>query len=714
MTGGHAVREDGTGMVAPLWWQRRRYGVMVHASLATVPGWAPIGADPAWYRAHVDPGVSDVLLNPSPLVETVSHHADRWAHIESFDDFFPFLTFDEFDADEWAGLARDAGMGYAVMTAKFHDGLCWWDAPATDRTVMHDGPARNVLAEFAAACERADLVFGTSYSLLDWADERYPGGDYVDDVVHPQILDLIGRYGTKMLWGDGHWGAGGEHWRSDELVAKARAIDPEIIVNDRWWAADADVRTFEQRVPDDIMASPFEVRRALGRGIGYNRTEPDEHLLAPGDIVALLTEVVAKGGHLVLSVAPDATGRIPDAHAERLRAAGGWVRRHTELIGDGRPWRDWGDDDCRYIDVDGVLHAIDVSGRGRFGALRRADGAVRTIRTLDGVDMQFEQTDHGVTLERGPRRQSRLPVVYRVELDDLPEAPIELFPGTAPPAIELARLLDDARPGSIVQLGDGRYVGPARVPDGVTVRGLGPHRTTIDGMESAAVVLGDRSRLEHCTVRGGGERIAWLPKSVVSIAGDDACLLGCRVEGHITITGDRSRVTSCRASGITSDGADAVTISRSSFCGMQWDCAVDLTGGTGHVVDGTEFHRVLQAVRLAGTIGAEIRGNDIHARWWGIQLIDTEGSMVFGNSITDTMRAVDVDGGTLAQVTGNAVHDGDSGCLVQRGASDAEVTGNHWERCRVGLLAWDSGRVRHHGNAAVDLLEPDAAAVVGP
>ena len=701
-------------MGPPLWWQRRRFGVMFHASLATVPGWAPIGADPAWYRAHTDPSVRDVLLHPSPLVETVAHHADRWSHVEHFADFFPFLTFDEFDPDEWAGLARDAGMGYAVMVAKYHDGLCWWDAPGTDRTVLHDGPARNVLGEFAAACERADLVFGTSYSLLDWADERYPGCEYVDEIVHPQVLDLVQRYGTKMLWGDGHWGAGGDHWRSDELVAAARAIDPEIIVNDRWWAGDADVRTFEQRVPDDIMTTPFEGRRGLGRGIGHNRAEPDEHLLSPGGIVALLTEVVAKGGHLLLCIAPDANGRVPESHAERLRAAGGWVRRHTELIGSGMPWHTWGDDDCRYIVVDDVVHAIDVSGRGRFAALDRSEGTVRAIRTLDGTEMLFEQDDHGVTLERGPRRQSRLPVVYQVDLDEVPEAPIELFPGGTTAAIELAPLLDGARPGAIVQLGDGRYVGPARIPDGVTVRGLGPHRTTIDGLESAAVVLGTRSRLEHCSVRGAGDRIAWLPRFVVSITGDQACVLGCHIDGHVEITGNGARVTSCRASGVVSNGADAVTISRSSFRGMQWDCAVDLTGGSGHVIDGGEFRRVLQAIRLTGTIGAEVRGNEIHARWWGVQLIDTEGSMVFGNSIADTMRAVDVDGGTLAQVTGNAVHDGDSGCLVQRGASDAEVTGNHWERCRVGLLAWDAGRVRHHDNAMVDLLEPDAQVIVGP
>ena len=76
-------------------------------------------------------------------------------------------------------------MGYTVFVAKHHDGLCWWDAPGTDRTVLNDGPGRNVLAEYAAACERSGLVFGTYYSLLDWGDDRYPSDDYVDRVLHP-------------------------------------------------------------------------------------------------------------------------------------------------------------------------------------------------------------------------------------------------------------------------------------------------------------------------------------------------------------------------------------------------------------------------------------------------------------------------------------------------------------------------------------------------
>ncbi len=455
--------------------------------------------------------------------------------------------------------------------------------------------------------------------------------------MHPHVLDLVERYGSKMLWGDGHWGAGGDHWRSDELLDRARAIDPEIMTNDRWWATGGGVRTFEQRVPDDIVTTPFEVRRGIGRGIGYNRAETADHLLSPGEIVGLLTEVVAKGGHLLLCVAPDALGRIPELHAERLRAAGGWVRRHTELIATGRPWRTWGDDDCRYIDVDGALHAIDVGGRGRFRALTRADGPVVSITTLDGITMSYEQDDRGVTLERGPRGPSKLPVVYRIDLQAPPEAPIELFPVAMTAPTELAPLLDGAPKGSIVQLGDGRYVGPARIPAGVTVRGLGPDRTTIDGLESAAVVLGAGARLEHCAVRGAGERIVWLPKVVISAPGDASCLLGCHVDGHIEITGHGVKITSCRATGVVSNGADRVTVSRSTFTGMQWDCAIDVTGGAGHVIEGSEFRRVLQAIRLTGTVGAEVRTNQINARWWGVQLIDTEGSMVFGNSIARTM-----------------------------------------------------------------------------
>ena len=53
----------------------------------------------------------------------------------------------------------------------------------------------------------------------------------------------------------------------------------------------------------------------------------------------------------------------------------------------------------------------------------------------------------------------------------------------------------------------------------MTVRGLGPARTTIDGHDGQALSVGRDAHLEHCTVRGGGPRIVWLPKIAAVLSG---------------------------------------------------------------------------------------------------------------------------------------------------------------------------------------------------
>lgn len=687
----------------PAWWERRRFGLMIQANLASVPAWAPVGEYAEWYQAHSQADLPDVLLHPSPMVETLGHHRRNWPHVESHADFLPYLTFDRYDPDEWTELAEAAGMGYVVMVAKHHDGLCWWDAPNTDRTVLTGGPRRNVLGELAVACDRAGLVFGTYYSLLDWGDTRYPGVRYVDEVVHPHMLDLVERYGSQMLWGGGHWGAGGGHWRSDELIAAARRVRPDLLVNDRWWSDGPGVREFEYQLPDRILDESWEARRGLGGSFGYNRAERPDTLLSGSGVVALLTEVVAKGGHLALSVGPDASGRIPDALANPLREAGSWVSDHADLIGRGRPWQTWGDDACRYLDLDGELHAIDTTGGGSFADLGRAAGTVTTVVAADGAAVDFDQHDDGLVLARRRRSGGGLPAVYRVLIEAPPPAPIELFPPASPDPVELAPLLADTRPGDVVRLGAGTYSGPAIVPDDVTIRGLGADRTRIRG----SVVVGRAARIEHCTVEPASDRIAWLPLVSVRLAGPASGLLGCRVDGHVEVTADDARVTSCTLTGVVARDCDRLHVSRSTLRGMQWDCAVDVTDGHGHVVESCDVADVLVAVRLRRTVAAVVRGNRLRARWWGVQLVDTEATQVSGNAVERTMRAVDVDGGTLAEVTGNAVRDGDSGCVVQRGASACMVTGNRWERCRTGLVADDAVDLRHHRNDCVDLTEDD-------
>jgi alpha-L-fucosidase len=728
-------------MTMPAWWGARKFGLLIEASAATVPAWAPIGGDASWYRSHLGEGVDDEGVHPSPMVEVLAHHRDRWGHIERYDDFVPLLRFERFDAEAWAELTRASGAGYVVHVSKHHDGWAWWDAPGTTRRMTDDGPQRNVVAEFAAACERNDIVFGTSYSLLDWADRRSGDKAYADEVLHPQVLDLVDRYGTTLLWGDGQWNHDAGHWKTAELMSAVRAIDPEIVINDRWWASASDVpdgapeivATFDRSVPDEIQSAPWELRTSIGTGFGHNRGDHPEHHLTGFEIVDLLTEVVAKGGHLLLSVSPTADGTISELQTAPLRDAGTWIRRHAALLADAAPWNVWGDARVRYFATGEDVTVIDIANAGTFSAFDPDDFQVSAVTRI-GDDGELAVTwihdENGLTVlspaDDHARSADRIGIAaYRVTSTPT-EPAFELFPAIEPVPTPLAPLLADARPGDIVQLGDGRYVGPVVVPTGVTLRGFGPQRTTITTIASPAnagptiippgpiLTLGRGSRVEHLSIVGqsiGSNRFA---RPLVAMSEPSASLLGVTIGGSVAVAADDVLIRASTAQGVIATDADRLHVSRCHFIGNQWDVGVELLGGGGHQIESNEFAGHLCAVRLDATTGSTVRGNMITARWWGVHLRGCESSRVTGNRLRDTMRAVDVDGGTEVTVDGNAVVNGDSGCVVQRGASQCDVYGNHWERCRVGLLIWGDVVLHHQDNAASGLHDEDGSLLVGP
>lgn len=745
------LRETPPSMGMPDWWNTSRLGLLVQTTAAAVPAWAPIGQSAEWYRAHLGEEVDDVVVHPQPLVETLAHHRDRWGHIEQYDEFVPLLTFENFDAEDWARLARDAGAGSSIFTAKHHDGWSWWDSPNSARRLTEHGPRRNVLAEYAAACERNDLTFGVSYSLLDWGDVRYPSDDYVTDVLHRDVLDLVERYGASMLWGDGHWGHDAGQWRTSELLRAVWASDPSVVFDDRWRASHADVpngrpglvTTFEHDCPTDITPGPWELTRSISLSAGHNRTERRQHHMSGLDIVSLYTEVVAKGGNLLLGVGPAADGTIPELQTGPLTEAGTWIRRFADVVAPSTPWTSWGDSGTRLLAEHGVTSSapgtilgIDIAGKRRFATIDATDHRVRSVERLDtpddSVPVAFEQRGDGLDIIERPRhpserfRNDAIGIsVYRITIEPA-ERPVELFSPETTDPIELAPLLANSRPGDIIQLAEGVYVGPAIVPSGVVLRGLGPGRTVIRSSRhgivppTTAVTVERSGRIEHveivdaATTSSTGGSASDVAPILVALTGSFATMFGCKVSGHVHVSGDDVMLRAVTGRGVVGANADRLSISRCVFTGNRWDVGIALDGGGGHVIESTRLDNHLCAVRADESTGTTIRGNTISARWWGVHLHRTEDAHVHANHVRTTMRAIDMDGGVNAVIDGNAAVGGDSGCIVQNGAAGCQVGGNHWEDCRVGLIAWNSPDLAHHDNVSVDLHDGDGAFVDGP
>jgi alpha-L-fucosidase len=285
----------------------------------------------------------------------------------------------QFDPARWAKAAKNAGMKYVIFTTKHHDGFSMFDSKLTDykvtgeKTPFHTNPGANVAKEIFNAFRAEGLWAGAYFSKPDWHNENYwwpnfatPDRNVNYDVkkyperwenfvqfTQGQIMELLGGgYGKiDILWLDGGWvqKMSGEEVmkeitspdykftriqnqdiRMDELVAKAREKQPGLIVVDRAvHGKNQNYLTPENRVPEKALSYPWESCMIAGGSWSWL---PGAKYISAKSAVQLLVDIVAKGGNLLLNIAPGPEGQWHNEAYRLLEDIGKWMNVNSEAI----------------------------------------------------------------------------------------------------------------------------------------------------------------------------------------------------------------------------------------------------------------------------------------------------------------------------------------------------------------------------------------------
>lgn len=287
----------------------------------------------------------------------------------------------DFDADALVKVVKDANLKGLILTAKHHDGFCLWPSAYTEHSIKNspykDGEG-DIVGEVAEACCRQGIKFGIYLSPWDRNHAGYGTEAYLE-YYRNQVRELLTNYGPVFeMWfdgangGDGYYGGANErrvvesgylYYDWPKVIDIIRELSPETIVwssslpDARWCGNERgviDEHCWAMATPEDMYPGGRDnmpvLRHGQEDGTRWAPAEADvsirpgwfyhdyEEPKSPEELFQIYLTSVGRGGTLLLNLAPDRRGRIPEEDVASLMA---WRRMvdeafRTDLAQDAR------------------------------------------------------------------------------------------------------------------------------------------------------------------------------------------------------------------------------------------------------------------------------------------------------------------------------------------------------------------------------------------
>jgi alpha-L-fucosidase len=256
----------------------------------------------------------------------------------------------QFDPDQWARAAKSAGANYLVMVAKHHDGFCLWPSGQTDYGVKSSpwrGGHGDVVGDVSKAARKNGLKVGLYLSPWDRHEPFYKDIKKYDDFYVAQLVELATHYGDiTEFWLDGA-GSDGHVYDFDRYVSQLRIYQPNAMVfadaallkyGDVRWAGNESGFANEENwnvldLHGYLRYRPAEADTPLRKDHWFWHANDEKSLKTVGEMLDTYEKTVGRGAQLMIGVAPDGRGLVPDSDVQRLAEFGNVVR---SIYGDNK------------------------------------------------------------------------------------------------------------------------------------------------------------------------------------------------------------------------------------------------------------------------------------------------------------------------------------------------------------------------------------------